>query len=238
MKKIFFAGVFFVSAVLIFCASLSQAAQLSVTLTNATHGIYFTPLLVTAHDGSTHLFQAGSTASASLRAMAECGDISALTSDVGGADADTVSNPAGGVLAPGSSAAAVLDTGSTGNTHLSIVGMLLPTNDGFVGLDALEIPTAPGTYEYYLNGYDAGSEANNELLDTSGCSVGMPGIPAAPGADTGTGGTGVASGDSNTTVHIHRGVLGDTNTTGGASDLDSTIHRWLNPMARVVITVN
>jgi hypothetical protein len=143
-----------------------------------THGIHFTPLLITAHDNATHLFQGGTTGTSSLQLVAECGDISGLVSDLGGEDADTVANPAGGVLAPGTTAVANLDTTTTGNTHLSLVAMLLPTNDGFVGADSLTIPEIPGTYVFYLNGYDAGTEANSELLDTSGCSPGMPGIPA------------------------------------------------------------
>ena len=228
---------FIVSA--LFCFGLAAplpAAQLTVAVTNLTNGIYFTPLLITAHDNATHLFEGGSPATANLRLLAECGDISGLVSDLGGEDADTVADPAGGVLAPGATAVAGIDTTSTGNTHLSMAAMLLPTNDGFVGLDSLEIPGTPGTYVFYLNGYDAGTEANGELLDTTGCAPGMPGIPAAPGGDVGTGGSGVASADSNTAVHVHRGNLGDTDPTAGASDLDSTIHRWLNPVARVVVT--
>jgi len=57
--------------------------------------------------------------------------------------------------------------------------MLLRTNDGFVGLDSLRIPRAPGTYSYYLYGYDAGTEANDELI-TGGGDPNVPGIPAAP----------------------------------------------------------
>jgi hypothetical protein len=225
---------------LLICLSLAAplpAAQFTVEVTNLTHGIYFTPLLVTAHDSVTNLFEGGTSASANLQLMAECGDISGLLTDLGGEDADTVANPAGGVLAPGATAIASIDTTMTGNTHLSIVAMLLPTNDGFVGLDSLPVPDTAGIYVYYLNGYDAGTEENSELLDTSGCGPGMPGIPAAPGGDGGTGGSGVASSDSNTTVHIHRGNLGDTDAAGGNSDLDSRIHRWLNPVARVTITV-
>lgn len=217
-------------------ASAANAAQWDVTVTNLTHGNYFTPFLVTAHNASDHVFEVGTAASSDLQAMAECGDLSGLTVSYP-ADDDTVANPAGGLLAPGASTSAMLDTTASGNTQLSIVAMVLPTNDGFVGLDALDVPTASGTYTYYLNAYDAGTEANNELLDTSGCATNMPGIPGAPGMDAGTGGTGVAAVDSNTTVHIHRGILGDTNPTGGISDLDSTIHRWQNPVAKVVITV-
>ena len=43
--------------------------------------------------------------------------------------------------------------------------------------------------------------------------------------------------EANSVVHIHRGVIGDTNPTGGSSDLDSRVHRWLNPVAELVITV-
>ena len=218
-------------------AAVSSAAQVEVTVTNQTGGIYFTPLLVAGHDSSTHLFAVGDTASSSLRIMAECGDVSSLVSDLSSSGADTVVNPAMGLLGPGVSATAAIDTDMSGNTHLSLVAMMLPTNDGFVGLDALEIPAAAGTYTYYLFGYDAGTEANDELISGEMCGSGVEGIPADPTMLAGTDGTGVAGTDSNTSVHIHRGTLGDTDPSGGASDLDSTAHRWLNPVARVVVSV-
>jgi len=62
-------------------------------------------------------------------------------------------------------------------------------------------------------------------------------MPADPGGLAGTGATGAADADTNTTVHIHRGALGDTEATSGTSDLDSRIHRWLNPVVRVTVTV-
>jgi hypothetical protein len=195
---------------------------------------------LTAHDGDTRLFETGSPASPALQAMAEGGDISKLLTKVSGEDLDTVANPAGGLLAPGGIVSGVyFNTNRTRNRYLSLVAMLLPTNDGFVGLDSLRIPIIPGTYRYFLVGYDAGTEANDEVI-TGGGDPGVPGIPAAPGGDGGTGGTGVAGADKNTTVHIHRGVIGsigDTDPEGGFSDLDSTIHRWLNPVAEVIIEV-
>jgi hypothetical protein len=217
-------------------ATTANAAQWDVTVSNLTHGSHFTPLLVTAHDNSSHIFEVGMAASLNVQGMAECGDLSGLLVSFP-ADVDTIDNPAGGLLNPGANTTAMIDTMTTSNTHLSIVAMVLPTNDAFIGLDALEVPASAGTYTYYLNAYDAGTEANDEVLDTSGCAAGMAGIPGGPGGDTGINGTGVAGTDSNTTVHVHRGVLGDTNSTGGTSDLDSTIHRWQNPVAKVVITV-
>jgi len=229
LKSVFAASLLFSAGIM-----SAQAASWEVDITNLTHGIHFTPLLVTAHDSSAHLFQSGMAASTDLKAMAECGDTSALLTTLGGADDDTIDNPAAGLLAPGTSTMATI---TTTNNYLSLVAMMLPTNDGFVGMDAMMIPSDAGTYTFYLNSYDAGSEANDELMDTSGCAPGMAGIPGAPGSDVGTGGSGVASADSNTMIHIHRGVFGDSNPAGGSSDLDNTIHRWQNPVAKVVVTV-
>lgn len=217
-------------------SGLVSAQDLTVTITNLTHGTYFTPLLIAAHDTQTHLFQPGTSASAHLQAMAEGGDIAGLETDLLAIGAHVVSNPAGGVLAPGASVSADL-VSNPHNSRLSLTAMLVPTNDGFVGLDALAIPKAPGSYTYYLNAYDAGTEANDEVINGGGA-PGTPGVPGDPGGNGGTGATGVIATELNTHVHIHRGILGDTDPTGGMSDLDSRIHRWDNPVAKLVITVN
>ncbi len=231
MKKIVLAAF----AALIF-STPAMAQNISVNITNLTNAIYFTPLLVATHPESTHLFQGGSTASANLQIMAEGGDTSGLITDLMGVSADISDNPAGGLLDPGASTNATFVKGGQ-NTHLSLVAMLLPTNDGFVGLDALEIPSAPGTYIYFLNAYDAGTEANDEIINGGGA-PGVPGIPMDPGGNSGTGGTGVTTSENNTTVHIHRGVLGDMDLVAGKSDLTTNVHRWLNPVAKMIITVN
>ncbi len=219
-----------------FLTGTAYAQKVTVTVQNLTHGSHFTPLLVAAHDGSTHLFQSGSAASANLQAMAEGGDISGLIADLNAAGA--VHSSAAGLLAPGDSFTSTeLDTG-TGNDVLSIVGMVLPTNDGFVGVNSWNIPSAPGTYMMPGLAYDAGTEANDELLGLANAGVsGNAGAPGAPSGSGGTSGTGAAGTDTNQTVHVHRGVLGDTDAAGGASDFDSRVHRWLNPVARVIITV-
>ncbi len=52
--------------------------------------------------------------------------------------------------------------------------------------------------------------------------------------------TGVVLFESNplAMVHIHRGIMGDQDPDGGKSDLDSSLHRWEGPVARVVVKVN
>jgi hypothetical protein len=226
----------------LFAASLSaapsaNAVDFDVQITNLSNAIYFTPFLVAAHPAGNNLFSTGQPASANLQAMAEGGDITGLVTDVTALGATIVENPAGGLLAPATSIQFNMNTDGTSNDRLSVVAMLLPTNDAFAGLNAIDIPTTPGTYVFDVPAYDAGTEANDELI-TGGGASGAAGIPADPGGLAGTGGTGAAGADANPNVHIHRGSLGDTDAAAGNSDLDSRVHRWLNPVIRVTITVN
>lgn len=233
MKKMFHAAIMAAS---ISAMPAANAAQFEVEITNLSNAIYFTPFLVAAHPADNSLFTVGQPASANLQAMAEGGDISGLLADMNAIGATVVENPAAGLLAPASAITFSMDTDGTSNDRLSLVAMLLPTNDAFTGLNAIEIPTEPGTYIFNIPAYDAGTEANDELL-TGGGAPGAAGIPADPGGLMGTGGTGAATADANATVHIHRGSLGDTDAAAGSSDLDSRVHRWLNPVIRVTITV-
>jgi len=215
------------------------AADWTVTITNVTNGTYFTPLMVAAHGDGVDAFELGQPASPDLRATAECGNTSGLIAAFGAAGADMDNNPAGGALAPGASATATLSP-SRGNDRLTIAGMLVPTNDGFFGLDAVEVPRVPGTYTWAVDGYDAGTEANDEILapPAEGCMPGQPGMPGDPTGLAGTGATGVTTFDYNTSVHVHPGGVGDLDPAGGPSDLDAGVHPWLNPIGYVTVTVS
>ncbi|MEP4890254.1 MAG: spondin domain-containing protein [Aliiglaciecola sp.] len=206
------------------------SADLTVEIQNLTQGIYFTPLLVAAHTPDASLFELGETASAEIEAMAEMGSLDGLMTIGTSVNADMVADPAGGLLAPSLSTSTALTTDDS-NTVLSITAMILPSNDGFVGLDNWAIPSEAGTYTFYLNAYDAGTEANDELRTS---------MPVPPPLDPllGSDGSGVTSEESNATVHIHRGNIGDDQASGGTSDIVNSIHRWLNPVAKVTVTVN
>ena len=224
---------------LLLAAAISNsagAAEYSVTVTNLTRGMYFTPLLVAAHVDTTSLFSSGQVASSNLQSMAEGGDISGLVSDLNGINADVVENPAAGLLAPGGSISLTLSTNANGdNTQLSVVSMLLPTNDGFVGLNSQDLPTIVGsTVTFDVDAYDAGTEANDEVRGSG--APGQAGFPAPGpvGAASGNNGTGFNTAAEGY-VHIHRNVLGDFSSNSGVSDIDATVHRWLNPVARVTV---
>lgn len=232
MKKSLIAGLIALTA-----SPSLFAATYKVEVQNLTRGIYFTPLIVSAHPSSAKFFTTGTAASSNLQKMAEGGDISGLSVDMTNAAAKSVENPAAGLLAPGASTMANLGDPGTANTQLSIVAMMLPTNDGFIALNNMTLPTAKGTYTYMLNAYDSGTEANNEIR--GGGAPGAAGMPVPPPLESlvGKNGTGIVGATAEGFVHIHRGALGDADLNAGKSDINAESQRWLNPVARVTVTV-
>jgi hypothetical protein len=105
---------------------------------------------------------------------------------------------------------------------LSLAGMLVSTNDAFVGLDGYALSSsfgsAFGTRTVDAPAYDAGSEANTESCEH------IPGPPCGSHEVRVTDG---AEGF----VHVHRGIYGYGN-------LDATMKGWLNPVARITIQRN
>jgi hypothetical protein len=217
-------------------SSATMAQELSITVTNLTQGLHFTPVITAAHNNDNQIFMSGTMASSELQAMAEGGDISGLSSLLTNADANINENPAMGLLAPTMSASFSL-TNDNANTHLSLAAMVLPSNDGFVGLDSWKIPEEAGTYTVFLNAYDAGTEANDEVRGSG--APGEAGMPVPPPLDgsIGMNGAGVTDMETNDKVHIHRGSLGDDDMSAGKSDINNSVQRWLNPVAKLTITV-
>jgi len=223
------------ASALVFASSHGFAADVTIKIQNLTQGMYFTPIAAVAHSPDTSLFEVGQEAGLEIQEMAEGGSLAGLTTLATSINADVLAEPTAGPLAPTDSVSGSFMT-SDGNTVLSVVAMILPSNDGFIGLDNWTIPTEAGTYTVYLNAYDAGTEANDELVGSG--APGIPGMPAPPFLTLGTGGSGVTAAISNANVHIHPGNIGDDDATGGTSDVTNSIHRWLNPVAKVTVTVN
>ncbi|MFD2178459.1 spondin domain-containing protein [Veronia pacifica] len=222
MNKKLSASLIGTSVGIMFSGSVA-AATLEITIQNQSKGLYFTPVLASAHDSTVSFFKAGESASDALKALAEGGDFSGLASAVGNAGGVNVENASQGPIAPGASASFSIDSGD--NPYLSIASMILPSNDGFIGVNQWKIPSRSGTYKVYLNGYDAGTEANDELKSS------IPNPPFLEGK-LGDNGSGVETNNTNTNIHIHPGNLGGQN-----SDFDATQHRWLNPLASLTVTV-
>ena len=195
-------------------ASADGNTTYQVTITNLTNAISFTPILVTSHRKGVSLYEPGSAASDELAAIAEGGDIAPMTAvlqaDPRVAD---VQNSAG-LLAPGASVTVSVSS-KHGARHISLASMMLPTNDGFIALNSVRAPRH-GTASYYSQGYDAGTEPNDELC------ISIPGPTC--------GGEGPSPGvDGEGYVHINRGIH-------GIGDLAPDVYDWRNPVARITIT--
>lgn len=184
-----------------------------VTITNLTRGTSFTPILVASHGGDADLFALGGEPSDSLAMLAESGDTGPWQADLMAAGKlyDTAST--GGLLEPGQSVT-VSVTASRRYRHISLAGMLLPTNDGFVAVQDVRAPRGRHAVTLFSPGYDAGSEANDEsCANIPGPLCGGEGYNASPGEGW---------------SHIHAGIHG-----GG--DLAPADYDWRNPVAQVVI---
>lgn len=195
-------------------AAMAQQTY-DVTVTNLTAHQVFTPLLIASHPHDTQLFQVGQPASEALEQVAEGGDTSTLATELtttGGAlDVVPLMEP----LLPGASVTVQIDTDEE-SAHISVIGMLVPTNDGFVALNSAHVPETSETIR--VPAYDAGTEANDEMCANI---PGPSGICEGEGFNPGREG---AEGF----VHIHRGMH-------GSPELDAATYDWRNPVAQITI---
>lgn len=184
----------------------------AVTITNITYNQRFTPLLVVTHKPSVQLFAVGEPASAELATIAESGDIGPMAALLEGMpDKVFDTENSGGLLFPGDSVTVYVNARGNFN-RVSLVGMLIPTNDTFVALDSAYLSRWQRSYA--VPAYDAGSEVNDESC------ANIPGPTC--------GGEGSSMADGEGFVHISRGIH-------GAGDLPSIDYDWRNPVAQVSV---
>jgi len=206
-----------------------EAATYRITVTNTAEALQpLTPSVVAIHNPAARIFEVGSDASAELERVAESGMLDPLVSGLEGAnqvfDVGVATGPTGPIL-PGESASLHLK-GPPG-ARVSLVSMLVCTNDGFTGLDSSRLPEHVGeSVTLTGDGYDAGTEQNTEA---SGDLV-PPCVMATTGMEGGTGADqpGIAEDE---TVRHHPGIDGDTE---GDDILDGE-HEWMDPVATIEI---
>jgi len=104
--------------------------------------------------------------------------------------------------------------------RLSIVAMIICTNDGFTGLDSRPLPAPGESVSWVAKGYDAGTESNSEVRAD---------LVPAPFCGAGTG-----SGESNPAL-AEGGVIRPHRTLLGVGDLDPALD-WAGPVARITVT--
>jgi hypothetical protein len=197
-------------------AFAETGSQFEVTITNLTRGQFFTPTLVASHRRGVSLFTLGSAPSAALEAVAEEGSTDPLKNILLGNPAVKDVQSSGVLLGPGESVSVTVQT-SFGFNHISLIGMLIPTNDGFLALNGVQGPRK-GPVTYHSPAYDAGSERNDELCAS---------IPGPPYPECGgPGGGGAPAGGEEGYVHIHAGIH-------GIGDFNAAERDWRNPVAKI-----
>ncbi|WDE11284.1 spondin domain-containing protein [Thalassomonas haliotis] len=189
-----------------------------VTVTNLTYAQPLSPIAVVLH-GDSALWTVGEMASTPLEILAEGGD----NSDLIAMESVLASVSGEAAVGPGASTTLMVSTTDEMATHLSIVSMLVNTNDAFTGLTAMDLSslTVDNPQTWTLGVYDAGTEANSELAGT------IPGP-----ADGGTGY--IAERDDVDFVAKHPGVV--TMDDGLSTSVLTQAHRFDNPAIKLTIT--
>ena len=190
----------------------------TVEVSNLTAGQPFSPIAVIAHtEGS--LWKIGEPATTALERMAEGGDNSVLL-QFGSAIANISSEAP---VAPGAQTTLTLTTDSLEALKLSLSTMMVNTNDGFTGLNAMDVSSLAvnETLTHFTLAYDAGTESNSESSGTI------------PGPADGGEGFNEARDDVNV-VAMHRGVVSQHD--GLTRSVLNSEHKFDNPLAKVVIT--
>jgi hypothetical protein len=196
----------------------SAAKTWQVTVTNLTPpgagapgSQPLSPPLFVVHSGKADVWSLGEIASHGVAAIAEDANNSVLESALPGLPGvKTVFTGAGGPIPSGQSRTFTVET-SGRFSRLSLVTMLVNTNDAFTGLDSLHLSGRGRTL--MTMAYDGGSERNNELEShIPGPCCNNPFVRDPEGA----------------LIRPHEGIT-------GRGDLDPAVYDWEGPAARITI---
>lgn len=206
-------------------SNTGESALYNVTITNMTSGQPFSPGVIVTHDPGVALFESGAPASDGIREIAENGNpgpaFAALDGLAGVTDVTATDAPVHRRGGPGASSVTWQVEGSAGDV-LSLAVMLICTNDGFAGLNSVELPRGPETAVYFGAAYDAGTEANDELLSSIVDPCNAIGPVALPG--DGSNANPVTAGE----VTMHPNI-------SGSGDLDPADYAWGTKVAKIKI---
>ena len=169
------------------------------------------PPLFVVHSKAVDVWSVGGIASHPVAAIAEDANNAPAESALGKlAGVRTVFTGAGGPIPSGTARTFTIQTRGKFN-RLTIVSMLVNTNDAFTGLDSVQVRGKRS--QLSRNAYDAGSERNNELKAF------IPG-PCC--------GNAFARDPEGALIGPHQGIT-------GVGDLDPAVYGWKGPVAQITI---
>jgi hypothetical protein len=218
-------------------SALAGEREYQVRITDLTSGQPLTPPVVATHRGKHAVFEVGRSASVGVREIAENGNNAPLRAFIEADPFDQFAGFAEGtepLVPPGVPGDAEFDQSATlsikasgGATRLSFVSMLICTNDGFTGADALRLPRTVGEVaRMRTDGYDAFTERNTE--DYAHMVPPCQGLIGDSSGEPGTMVSDPALAEGGVITH-HAGIK-------GGADLEPALHGWEDPVARVRVT--
>ena len=218
-----------------------KANTYRVTIRNLTSGQPLSPPVVATHRGDDQLFEVGEPASVGVREIAENGNNAPIRAFLEANPFGTISDFAessvplfpedtpGGAEAPNPpefpDAVTLSVTADRHARHLSVVAMLVCTNDGFTGVNSLRLPKAGRTVTVKTNGYDAHTEVNDEDLAHIVPPCQLIGVSS-----------GEAGMDVSNPALAEGGVIAHHEGIKGGSDLVRWVHGWKDPVAQIKVT--
>lgn len=120
-------------------SAAAQAAtmQVHVTVQNLTpsNSVSFAPLHIGFHNGSFDSFDIGQTATTAIQSVAEGGAGGAWQAAFAAADPTATRGTIGGLLQPGQTQFMSFTVDTSVNQYFSFAGMVVPSNDFFIGND-------------------------------------------------------------------------------------------------------
>lgn len=206
-----------------------EPRRFEVTIRNLTSTQPLTPPVVVTHGTTVELYDVGQAATQEVREVAENGNLTPLVDGLTGAAgvSEVVTAVAGDPppLLPGDDVTITI-TSEAGVDRLSFISMLICTNDGFTGVDGLDLPDELDEQVVMeTDSYDAGTEMNTEDFSDM-----VPPCPVLSGVETGKTGTGVSDPAlaENGVIHGHQGIQGGV-------DLTAQSHGWQDPTAEITV---
>lgn len=194
----------------------AQPPRFRVTITNLTPGQSFTPFVIATHTSAVRIFEPGTMATSQLRDLAEDGATGPLVTMLAGNPSVRHVVTGAGLLMPGATASYEVIGGVA---RLSLVSMLIPTNDAFVGVQGVALPYDTNAVVVDAVAYDAGTEVNDELCTS---------IPGPHFDECGGPGGGARVSGGEGVIRVHNGIH-------GVGNLAEPLRDWRNPIARIRI---
>jgi len=204
-------------------------ALFQIQITNLTNGQPFSPVALMLHQSGFNSFIDGETASVALELLAEGGNNADVLSEAQAATQHIDSGSTAGPIPPSTTSDSVslaVPADSLNDVRLSVISMLVRTNDAFTGVNAANISGMEIGDTRVMNGptWDSGTEANSELAST------IPG----PGFDGE--GFNAARDDRIDLVRFHGGVVTNESAEFGLATSDlREVDRFLNPTSRISV---